>query len=272
MFGGSGGFAGGYGGSGGIIQSHPESEADRHNAFAGGSFENGNQDARNFNTVVSGGGFGGSGYGAATNVQASQGLGGYLKAPGQTDNVDGPRLQGGQRDQQSLMPLTIRMILDAQERMEQTGPDAPLIVNGKECFVFTFVACLESIELETVYRLFKVNDGTGKATVKKYSDSQPGQDADLQVGEYVRVFGSLRLWNGGFHISAHHVGRLDNPNEVSFHFIEVAHVHLSLAGRIQTKAAPPVGAQGSSGLGLSSTYGGGMISMGSGQVQRFEPF
>lgn len=244
MFGGGGGFGGASFGGGGAFGGATDNDPNR---LGGG----GGLEAGGFNAIP-GGGAGFGGYGGAPGMQqASQGLGGYLRngtqslAPG--ENGEGqPQKQGQQRDQQSMMPLTLRMLLDAHERSrqsaEQQGPDAPLVVNGKEVSMFTFVGILEKVGMEQIYKVFQVCDGTARMTVKQYHDTGTGaNEQEWQLGEYVRVFGTFRYWGGDFHVSAHHVARVENPNEVPFHFIEVAHVHLSLAGRIQ-KQAPTGGA------------------------------
>lgn len=225
-FGGTGGFSGGYGGGGGFGGSDP---------FGGGGAEPGG-----FNAVPGGGGFG-----AAPGVQASQqGLGGWVNQ--QSQSPDGKQGQAREPPQSSMMPLTLKMLLEAHEKtkesIQQLGPDAPLYVNGRSIGSFTFVGIIETIKMEPSYRVFQVNDGTGRINVKTYHDAaQADAQQELQLGEYVRVFGSLRFWGGEYHVSAHHVAKMDNPNEISFHFIEVAHVHLGLAGRLQNKAAAPAG-------------------------------
>lgn len=243
MFGGgSGNFAGaggysGYGGGGGFGGSADNDPG----APAGGGFDAG---GGGFNAVPGGGGgFGGGGFGGPP--QASQGLGGYVQGGGQ--GGQSPEKKPAQKDAQSMMPLTVRMLIDAHERSRengaQAGPDTPLQVSGREISMFSFVGCLETIAMEQIYKVFQVNDGTGKIMVKQYHDAaQADNTQEWQLGEYVRIFGTFRYWGGDFHVSAHHMARVENPNEISFHLIEVAHVHLALTGRLPNKAAPSAGA------------------------------
>lgn len=234
MFGGGGFGGGGYGGFGG------GGFGGGDNDVGGGGFE-----AGGFNAVPGGGSMGGGGFGGAPGVQATQpGLGGWMNRG--TQSPDGKQGQPKEPSQQSMMPLTLKMLLEAHEKTRQSvqelGPDAPLYVNGREITMFTFVACLETIGIEQVYKVLQVNDGTGRINVKHYHDTlQQAANQELQPGEYVRVFGTLRYWGGDFHVSAHQVARVDNPNEVPFHFVEVAHVHLALSGRMPSKAPPPAG-------------------------------
>jgi len=253
MFGGGGAGFGGIGGysGGGATGGATDNDPDR----AGGGME-----AGGFNTGPSGG-FGGGNFdgGPMATQSGGSGLGGFPQ------NGESPeRKQPGQgQQQQSMMPLTLRMLLDAHERRRESGVqqglDTPLVVNGRELHMFTLVACIETISMDQIYKSLQVNDGTGRMTVKQYHDATQAGNQELQLGEYVRIFGSLRYWNGEFHISAHHIEKVVDPNEVSFHYIEVAHVHLSLAGKMPSKAAPSPAA---------AAQGGGIGAMGGGNNTR----
>lgn len=256
-FGGSGGFApqGGYGGgapgAGGF--NGPDSNAGVDQTGGVGAF----------NAVPGGGaGYGGmpsGGYGGAS-LQQSQGLGGYLSGGGGQNMGTGegqPNVGG--RDSQSLTPLTLRMLLDANEQSKAGngqfpgGPDAPLHINGREVSMFTFVGTLESVEVQQMFKVHVVNDGTGRIQVKQYNDSAaPSTGQELQPGQYVRVFGTLRSWNNDLHVSAHHIARVEDPNEVPFHFIEVAHIHLTQTGKIKKALPEPrAGAQNPASMSFS---------------------
>eukprot|EP00929_Paragymnodinium_shiwhaense_P061909 TRINITY_DN30921_c0_g1_i1.p1 TRINITY_DN30921_c0_g1~~TRINITY_DN30921_c0_g1_i1.p1 ORF type:complete len:430 (-),score=104.72 TRINITY_DN30921_c0_g1_i1:101-1390(-) len=250
MFGGGGFGGGGFGGAG----------------FGGGGFGGG------------GGGFGGSGGGAGAFGQSAFGAGaadGGFGAPAQSQGLGGFLGNGGgggqglpggdagaggaaagrpapKGDQRSLMPVTLRMVLEACTNLNQ-GQDTPIVVNSQELSLFTFCACIESVKLEQAFRSYVVNDSTGRIAVKLYTDADlSGQAASLQAGEWVRVFGTLRHWGGDLHVSAHSIGRLEHPNELPYHFIEVAHVHLTLTGRMPTKAAMAARASSAAPAGAAS--------------------
>jgi len=222
---GAGGY-GGYGGYGGVV------------AGAAPTLPL-NAEAAGFNAVPQGGA---STFGAPP--QASQGLGGYM-AQGETQGGGGTAAQEGQRaqrDSQSLMPLTLRMLLDAYEtakRRPEAGPDQKLHVNGREISNITFVACLESIATQPMFKVYNVNDSTARIQVKEYSDSDTPSENEPRPGDYVRVFGTLRTFGGDLHVTPYHIARVETPNEVPYHFVEVAYVHLQSTGKIVAKAAPP---------------------------------
>merc|ERR550514_2716242 len=101
------------------------------------------------------------------------------------------------------------------------GPDAALIVNGREVSTFTLVALLES---ETggaggeVYKGYMLNDATGRIEAKMYltEADQGGAEESPKPGQYVRVFGSCRTWNSQLQITAHRVKPVLSSTEVPF--------------------------------------------------------
>lgn len=178
----------------------------------------------------------GAGFGA--------GAGGYGGAADGAGTA--PDIGGGGESSQTLMPVTVRMLLDAVERRNSGpgGPDAPLRINARDVNMITLVACVEKSGMDQMFKVFHVNDGCGRVVVKMYAELDPTGtrmgDDDPQPGEYVRVYGSLRSFHDEFHISAHNIARIENPNELAYHFVEVAYVHLSLSGKIQ-RQDPPAG-------------------------------
>lgn len=233
-----------------------------------------------------GGGCGGGGYGGAT-LPAAGGYGGTAARPlpsmagvaapgfGEAGGFVGGSFDGGgpasatmgtgmgdaslggggppPENTQTLMPVTVRMLLDALERRRTGpahGPDIPLRINNREISMITFVACVERSNMEQMFKAFHVNDGCGRVVVKKYADVDPTSiaDSDPQPGEYVRVYGTLRHFGEDFHVSAHNIVRIESPNELAYHFIEVAFVNLSLMGKISPQqdsfAAKPMAMNG----------------------------
>lgn len=87
--------------------------------------------------------------------------------------------------------------------------------------MFTFVAQVETLHEEPTFRCYNVNDSTGRIAVKCFNDGGPLSGVDVRVGEHVRVIGSLRCWGSDLHVSSHNVARLESPDELSFHFVEV---------------------------------------------------
>jgi len=118
------------------------------------------------------------------------------------------------------------------------------------------VACVESVQETQSYKNYQVNDGTARMGIQYYNDIDASIQ-DVRPGTYVRIFGHLRSWQGSEHISAHHVVQVENANEIPYHFIEVAHVHLSLIGKL-VKAPPQAAAATTVGQTMQSTAPAGL--------------
>lgn len=97
--------------------------------------------------------------------------------------------------------------------------------------------------------------------MKQWTDSDAADDpshpsnakkADLVEGRYLRVAGKLKDFNGKRHVGAHLVRPVDDFNEVSYHLLECAVVHLYFT------RGPP-GANVNGGGNTKSEGGGGMF-------------
>ena len=79
---------------------------------------------------------------------------------------------------------------------------------------------------------YRIDDGTGVMDVKKWMDPDQAaaqeHDPRLVPDKYVRVFGRLRTMNNKKHIGAQWLRPVDDYNEVSYHLLEAAYVHLYL--------------------------------------------
>ena len=130
----------------------------------------------------------------------------------------------------SLMPLTIRMLIDAH------ATDRGLLVNGKEVTLCTFVAQIEAVHERTWCCQYRMNDSTGRIAVRLLHGEGVPSARERLAAEYVRVVGVPRDENHERYVSALHIAPLADPNELSFHFVEVAHVHLSLTAHMRGTA------------------------------------
>ncbi len=78
---------------------------------------------------------------------------------------------------------------------------------------------------------YKLDDGTGTVEVKKWidADSNPRthpSDSKLVENAYVRVWGHLKSFANKRHVGAHVVRPLTDYNEIQYHLLEAAVVHL----------------------------------------------
>eukprot|EP00930_Biecheleria_cincta_P020573 TRINITY_DN15447_c0_g3_i1.p1 TRINITY_DN15447_c0_g3~~TRINITY_DN15447_c0_g3_i1.p1 ORF type:complete len:408 (+),score=95.56 TRINITY_DN15447_c0_g3_i1:36-1226(+) len=232
-----------------------------------------------------GGGYGGGGFGLGDGfasdagaqgfggaMQATQpGLAGFLAADSTNTAGDaggheaGGGRVGGKASTQTLTPVTIRMLLESAQELKRAGPlapDASFRVNGREMGMVTVVACVDSIQQQQMSFYLTLSDGTGKIDCHLYCDESSGPP-NCKVLDYVRVFGHLRHWESKENLNVHHVAKVESSNEIAYHGIEVAHVHLAMTGKLIKPAAKPAGPAGAGpstggfAMGMSGPPSGG---------------
>merc|ERR1719424_2785729 len=161
-------------------------------------------------------------------------------APGATPGGAGAGPQEG-RQGQTLTPITVRMLNESVEQSRAAGaggPDTQYLVSGRPLGLLTLVACVESVQQQPMFKDFRLNDGTGRVNVHRYVDGEATAE-DFAVGQYVRIFGHVREWQGQGGVNAHRISAVESANEISHHAIEVAHVHLQATGKLRKPGAAP---------------------------------
>ncbi|SPN99591.1 uncharacterized protein DNG_02443 [Cephalotrichum gorgonifer] len=174
----------------------------------------------------------------------------------------------------SLRPITIKQVLDAEE----THPGAPdFRIDGSLVTQVTFVAQIRSMNRQETNIQYKLDDGTAVIEVKKYVDSdrtEAPSDPAIDVGGYVRCYGRLRAFNGKRYVSVHFIRAVTNYDEVNYHLLEAAAVHLYFTKGPAAKGAA-AGGGGGDGMfvdsgaggyhdGAGAAHGGGAASGGAG--------
>lgn len=93
----------------------------------------------------------------------------------------------------------------------------------------TFVAQVRQLNRQETNIQYKLDDGTAVIEVKKYIDSERTEapsDPTIDVDAYVRVYGRLKSFNSKRYVSVHFIRAVTDFDEVSFHLLEAAAVHL----------------------------------------------
>ncbi|CAN6245210.1 unnamed protein product [Urochloa humidicola] len=175
----------------------------------------------------------GGGGGGAANANSLFGGGGFM--PSQSTAV--PESSGGSfskgRNAQTLLPLTVKQIMDAAQASDDKSNFA---VNGVEVSTVRLVGrMLGKVERVTDVQ-FILDDGTGKIDVNRWENesSDTKEMADVNDGNYVIVNGGLKGFQGKRHVVAYSVRRVTNFNDITHHFLQCIHVHLEL-----TRSKPP---------------------------------
>ncbi|KAJ4313891.1 Replication factor A protein 2 [Fusarium piperis] len=187
-------------------------------------------------------GFTKTGYG-----QGGDDSGGFFAGGSQQGSQGG----GGGKSYQdeSLRPVTIKQILDAEEAF--SGADFK--IDNSLVTQITFVGQIRSVNPQPTNITLKIDDGTGQIEVKKWVDADKNDDTDpgFELDSHVRVWGRLKSFNSKRHVGAHVIRPVEDFNEVNYHMLEATYVHLYF-----TKG--PLGGQGgANGEGDSMFVDGG---------------
>lgn len=159
----------------------------------------------------------------------------------------------------TLRPVTIKQILDAT----QPFPEANYTIDGQDVSSIVFVGQVRNISTQATNVTYKLDDGTGEIEAKQWVT--PSEDMDttddlgkegkdrngVDVNGYAKVFARLKSLMGDRKVlNAHCVRPLTDINELHFHFLESAAVHL-----FHTRGPPP-SAGGAGGTGAGAGAGG----------------
>ncbi|CCT65129.1 related to single-stranded DNA binding protein 30K chain [Fusarium fujikuroi] len=198
-------------------------------------------------------GFTKTSYGA----QGGDDSGGFFAGGSQQGSQGGT---GGKSYQdESLRPVTIKQILDAEEAY--AGADFK--IDGSPVTQITFVGQIRKIQPQPTNITLNIDDGTGMIEVKKWIDVDKQDDADpgFEVESHVRIWGRLKSFNNKRHVGAHVIRPVADFNEVNYHMLEAAYVHLYF-----TKG--PLGGQGGANGDGDSMFvdGGGYNDNGGGNA------
>ncbi|KAL5338304.1 hypothetical protein BJX70DRAFT_398825 [Aspergillus crustosus] len=175
--------------------------------------------------------------------------------PGESSSPSGGKSEGNNT---TLRPVTIKQILDAT----QPYPEANYTIDSQDVSSIVFIGQVRNISTQATNITYKLDDGTGEIEAKQWitpggDDSmdttddleKAGKDRNgVEINGYAKVFGKLKtLFGDRKVINTHCVRPLTDINEVHFHFLEAAAVHL-----FHTRGAPP-----SAGGGAAGAVGGG---------------
>ncbi|KAL6883991.1 replication protein A, subunit RPA32 [Trichoderma longibrachiatum] len=166
------------------------------------------------------GGYSKTSYGA----QGGDDSGGFFAGGGSQQGSQGGGGGGKSYQDESLRPLTIKQILEAEE--PYSGADFK--VDGATITQITFVGQVRSINPQQTNLTIKVDDGTGQIDVKKWIDVDKQSDAEpgFEIDSHIRVWGRLKSFSNKRHVGAHVIRPVTDFNEVNYHMLEATYVHL----------------------------------------------
>ncbi|KAI1760866.1 replication protein A, subunit RPA32 [Hypoxylon sp. FL1150] len=193
---------------------------------------------------------------------STYGGGGYSRTTyGATGGDDGGGFFGGSQpsgsqaarpvNDESLRPVTVKQIIDAEQAF---GSDGPFRIDGVDVTQVTFVGMVRQINPQTTNITYRLDDGTGVMEVKQWLDPDKADGdasrAAFTEEQYVRVWGRLKSFGNKRHVGAHVIKPVTDFNEVNYHLLEAAYVHLFF-----TKGGMDIGG-GGGGAGGNANAGG----------------
>lgn len=125
-----------------------------------------------------------------------------------------------------MRPVTVKQIIDAEQAF---GSDGPFRIDGVDVTQVTFVGMVRQINPQTTNITYRLDDGTGIMEVKQWLDPDKADGesrAAFTEEQYVRVWGRLKSFGNKRHVGAHVIKPVTDFNEVNYHLLEAAYVHL----------------------------------------------
>ncbi|KAF6031300.1 RPA2 [Bugula neritina] len=101
--------------------------------------------------------------------------------------------------------------------------------------------CIKAIHRALVDDQFVCVDGSGLQQDEDATQPQP-----ISQGEYVRVFGTVKSFQGSANIVINRIMSMNDPNEITMHLLEMSHTYLKMkqagegdASQVDTSAGIP---------------------------------
>jgi len=158
-------------------------------------------------------------------------------------------------DEQTLIPITIRMILDAT-----TGS---VLADGREPHQIKLVGAVREVTPQSTSNVYSIEDGTGLIEVKEWVDATSDNSTVAKMREeasqehvYVRIVGKMSDYDGKKQVVAYSVRKVSSGNEFTHHMLEVVHSAEKFKKGSQIGGAPNMMGMGSNTMQGSSAYGG----------------
>lgn len=130
-------------------------------------------------------------------------------------------------DEQTLIPVTIRMLLSSLPSISSDG--ALALTDGRDIQQIKFIGAVRAVEEQSTNVSFQIEDGTGLIDVKQWLNNedcaavaQMRMDASRENG-YVRIIGQVKDYDGKKSVVAHSVRALSTSNELTHHMLEVVY-------------------------------------------------
>ncbi|RAL51023.1 hypothetical protein DM860_005379 [Cuscuta australis] len=164
--------------------------------------------------------------------------GGFMHSQATQTTSDPPYSASKSRDTQSLLPLTVKQIIDAV----QTSDDKiNFLVDGVDVNNVKLVGIAFNIADRATDISFALDDGTGRVDCHRWLN-EPFDKTEMGAisnGMYVEVHGHLKGFQGKKQLMTYSVRPVEDYNEIAYHFAEAiyAFCHNTKSRKLQEGSA-----------------------------------
>ncbi|GMK53980.1 hypothetical protein CspeluHIS016_0105660 [Cutaneotrichosporon spelunceum] len=170
-----------------------------------------------------------------------------------------PGGEGRKRNNQSLRPVTVQQILNA----DQPVPESDFQIDGTDVGPIQFVGTVHNMSSTATNFSYEIGDGYGYIDVRQWldsSDDESGKTEGIEQDKYVSVIGTIKVFGGKRHVSAQTVRPIEDHNEVYHHFLKALQVSLSIRNPNAAKGgAAPAGNNANTDSYAAPAAGGGDV-------------
>lgn len=158
-------------------------------------------------------------------------------------------------DEQTLIPVTIRMILTSVPSNEGAGSLS--LEDGRPLHYVKFIAAVRDFENQSTNISYNVEDGTGLVEVKQWMDDNDCsavaemKEAAAKDAQYIRIIGQVKDYDGKKSVVAHSIRKLAKGDELSHHFLEVVYSGERAKQANRIGPAPPMMSMG---MAVNNTF------------------
>ena len=115
-------------------------------------------------------------------------------------------------------------------------------MNGEEVHNLTLLGKVVKENVSATTQEYVIDDGTGSVQVKRWVDAEDeSAKSAAAVGQYVRVYGHVRVFQGVRSVIAFNLRPVTDFNEVTYHFLEAVYCNSHNAQRADAKPAAGAG-------------------------------
>lgn len=150
---------------------------------------------------------------------------------GGSSQADPSSAQGRSRkayDEQTLIPVTIRMVRRAQPDTA-SGDGSLILQDGRKISMVKIVGAVRSVEDTSTNVMYTLEDGTGLIDVRKWLDDnecsalQELRQETLKEHIYLRIIGQVKEYEGKVIVVANSIRPVASGNELTHHMLEVVY-------------------------------------------------